>query len=325
MTETNLDNQLRRIQGLLAKAESTDSPEEATALRAEAERRMMKYRISESQVGDEPGEIRITPTRRDFPICRLDSPFKDTYVNLAFAAVYHVGARGAYGAGVDDDGNLVWRLSAVGYESDLRYAELLYTMARTYFASRMEPNVDPSLSDGENVYRLRRAGIERRRIAVLMGWDVTPDATNGTAHAKVTRLYAEESTRRGEDAVATGRKFSAKTYREAFASNFSDQFSHRLYVARNAAGRDYTGGQLVLANRKETVDEKFYQEFPHLRPVPAVPDEKAKKSRKSGWTKADEARWQRIHGSASGKAGAVSGRAAADEVELNEDKRRLES
>lgn len=324
-TAVNLDAQLRRVQLLLAKADSTDSEAEASALRAEAERRMKKYRIDESSAAQR-GELKLTPVTREFSVCRVGSDFKETYLNMAFSAIYHVGARAVYSCKTIDDVPQ-WYVRVTGFESDVRIAESIYTAARTYFASRMEPQIDPSLSDAENIYALRSAGIERSRIGMLMGWG--GEGTNGPQ--RVTRVYKAECLRRGVDPTVTGRQFSRKIFREAFEDSFQSEFSSRLYRSRNAAAGDYTGGAVVLANRSSQVDEAFYAQNPGLRPstdiAPAqelTDKEKAAQARLNAKILKDWMEKQARMNSESGRAGISSGAAAAAEVELDDaNKKRL--
>jgi hypothetical protein len=246
--EDRRDAMMGRIQALLAQADHEGTGElEAATFRQRAEELMAKYRIEESQLNMDATSAPLTvPVSRMVPLYVYGSPFADTYLTLAGEIMYHVGAR-AVTRVKNHDGQLMVMLEAVGYETDLRYLELLYTAARTYFAARMEPKVRPEDSDADNVYRLRSAGVERRRIAIMMGWDTTEKGTNGAAHGKVTKLYKEACEQRGEDPKLVGRTVSAKTFREAFSTQFPVTLANRLRVARD--GVDSTGGAVVLANR----------------------------------------------------------------------------
>jgi len=81
-------------------------------------------------------------------------------------------------------------------------------------------------------------------------------------------MYIAECKVRGEDPVLTGKGNSVKLYRESFAESFVVGINERLYFMRINSGVNSTG-ELVLVNRKENVDEAFYNAFPNLRPKPA--------------------------------------------------------
>jgi hypothetical protein len=218
------------------------------------------------------------------------------------------------------DGNYVGTL--VGYEGDVRYAEYLWTAALLMFSTKIDPVWSDDRSEAENIYLLRNAGIERRKIANMAGMD----GSNPSVRSKIQRVYLRECASRGEIARASGLSHQTQTYREAYAASFRDTLTRRLAEARDAA--DSIHGAMVLHGRSDRVDEAFYNLFPIFRPSdkPApkpVPCEKCKAA-KSGtcrahtyrWTKADEVRWQRMNNSPSARAGQASGVDAANGVDL---------
>lgn len=311
-TKFSLDDMMRKITGLLAVADDPATTDEAAATyRAQAEKLMRKYRIEETELIQSGGlahEV-TKPGSKWIDLCPAESPYYNTYWNIMVYIAQHVGCRIKYKWGTNPDTG-VYSLGAmlVGFEADIRFAEVLYQNARIVFADRMEPKVDPSLSDEDNVYRLRSAGIERIKIAKMMGYGDTNSAT-----AKVTNMYKRACKARGEDPALTGRGTSVQAFREAYQQGFTGELWSRLYKARNAA--DDNSGALVLANRKDLVDEAFYSLFPSERP-----DKLATRGtvgrRRSGWTKADQARADRLNG-AGGLAGKAAGRKAASEIDVN--------
>lgn len=312
MPNAKLDDMMRKIKALIARAEHPNTPEgEADSARAMADKLMRKYRIEESTL-IEQGAMdaeKITPGEMTVDVCPWSSEFYQTYWNIMNYVAQHVGARMAQASGFVDGVHYL-RAVLVGYESDLRFADVLFTNAKITFRDRMEPKPDPSLSDEDNVYRMRKAGMERIRVAYLMGW------TKGGA--KVTRLYKEACAKRGEEPLLTGQGNSVKVYREAYADGFCAELWQRLYHARNAADQE-GGGGLVLANRKDNVDEAFYQRFPNLRPTAAKAigeNTNRKRARQYKETAAARKRWER-QASAMGQAGRSSGRKAASEIKVD--------
>lgn len=311
---------LRMIRKLLDKAEGTDNPHEAESFRAHAEKLMRKYRIDQEQLLAADASA-AEPIRIEIDLCGIRSKFFQQYANMMYAIAYHTGVRVRTAWVAPEAGaSYVLRASVVGYEGDARYAEMLFTSAQLVFAERLEPAVRPELSDAENVYRLRSAGIERNRIANLL-WGTSTGSDGAWAHRKVGNLYKEACAARGEDAAVSGRTVNASTYREVFAHQFTERLYDRLRAARNAAD-SAGGGALVLHGRKERVDEAFYKHFPELRPasepLPTNGQPKPKSRKRKGWTEADQARYNRMNFSPSALAGTSAGRSAADEVEIRE-------
>jgi hypothetical protein len=316
---TTLDRKMRQIQALLDRADHPNTPEaEADSCRAKAEDMMNKYRIEETQLAASGALVDslYKPVKRDIVVCPYSAEYMTVYWNIAYHILNHVGVRFRQTYGRNEQGETVVMVNVVGFESDIRYGEALMTNARLLFAERMEPKPRGDLSDEDNVYRMRSAGMERIRIAKLMGYG---DSTSATA--KVTRLYKRACEARGEDATLTGRSMNVKVFREEYVNGFISGLYNNLWRARNAA--DTGGAELVLAGRKEDVDEAFYAEYPHLRPKAAVGnggEGRVAQRRRMAWTKADQKRWERSQ-TAAGRAGSAAGKRAADEVNIKSGKR----
>jgi hypothetical protein len=237
-------------------------------------------------------------------ICEQSSPYYNEFYWLFASCCTHAGVRMTYAWGPDPDNDgkrsLIGKL--VGYESDVRFATMLYATLRMQFSSRLEPVVDPDLSDEDNVYNLRSAGIERIRIARLMGWGDT-----NSACARVTNVYKRACDVRGEDPVLTGKGNSVSLYRKSFARAFCARIDDRLFRARTTAGVG-NAGELVLASRKENVDEAFYEFFPEMRPKPRTDGGSS--------VPAGKVRYRKYVPTKESALGLRAGRAAADSADL---------
>lgn len=311
------------IRNLLARAEDPrlEHEEERQAFINKAEVIRRKYKIAEEnliatdQMSAEVSVSRIT-------VSKWESDFWSDHLYMWGSAATFAGVLfKAHWVGHD----LV--VTAVGYGSDIQHAEGLYQAAWLMMAGKLEPSVDPKLSDAENVYNLRGAGIERNRIAQLL-WGADLGKAGHAAHARVGKLYAEACRARGEDPVAAGRGVNKKVYRELFGEEFSSRFASRLRMARDAA--DSVGGALVLKGREQRVKEAFWAEFPEEHPdAKKAAAERARAKAEAGtssqkqvarreakWTKRDQAAWERRNHSAAALAGKSAGRAAADKVEI---------
>lgn len=262
---TATQGMLAKIRGLLDTAESLRAQgNEAAADTYEAKAHALreKYAVEEEAlIAKDPTSV--LPIHYDVTVVGHGSPFQQEYVNMFHYVAKHAGIRCSFQwKHHPGEGYKVTAL-CVGYESDLRYAELIYTNARLVFTEKLEPKVNPALSEQVNVYRLRAAGIERVRVADMM-WG-NRDKTN---LGKVGRLYKAECKVRGEEALLAGRGVTGKVYREQYATEFVWTLDRRLRRAQDSAGQ--YGGGMVLHGRQERVDEAFYERFPELRPKQAI-------------------------------------------------------
>lgn len=316
-----LDDMMRKIEGLLATADSINdtNPEMAANYRANAERIMRKYKVEQEDL-IKRGDLKVDGLNvmfKNVRVARWDSPFMDVYVALISYAVWHTGCEAVW-AGTEDNERV---LTIIGYEADIRYTEALYMNARLVFADRMEPKPDPSLSDEDNVYRLRNAGMERARVGIAMGWG--GEGTKGPG--KVTRLYKRACAARGEDAVLTGKGLDVKVFRETYGEHFRNEFYNRLSAARIAVENE--DGGLVLHGRKERIKEAMYQRWPNLRPKVASGEVAVPRVKTKAEERAEQRMWDRMYKdslkkaererSVAGQAGKAAGRKAAQEININ--------
>lgn len=319
MTETQsskLFNYLEKVRALIAKAERTDVEAEKVAFMAKAQELMQKYRIEEEDLIASGDPTAASPIQLIIKLCEHGSPFTTWYFCLAETIADHVGARSQCFWYNNESGGPA--VALVGYESDVRVGVELLTAAQLVFSEKLEPKKDDSLSEAENIYRLRSSGVTRRRVAVMM-WGLEADQSHA-AHAKVGKLYKEECAKRGERPALDGKGIDLETFREAYAREFYWRLDRRLEDARSAIDRQ--GGVVVLHSRKERVDEAFYGFFPDRRPKPktevaktTTEVEKPRKLRQP--TKADQARVYRRYHSAAARAGEAAGGRAADGVQIN--------
>lgn len=266
-SQEKLDSILRKVQSLLAHADDQgNSPEAQETYRQKAEALMFTYRIEENQLAQEGGAAAdgIRPVWRTMWICRGGSEFTSTYRYMMASALSHVGAKAVinYLSNPDDNRQGWYAAIAVGYESDLRYAELLYTSMHLGFAGKMEPRYDASKSDAENAYIMRSAGMEGRRIAAaIWGDDAKPN------RVKARKLFAQWASSIGEDpSVLLGRGNSVSTYRESYAEGFESEMWSRLTRMRQSHGDK----DIVLKSRVEAVQEALWEKYPNMRPGKAA-------------------------------------------------------
>ncbi len=261
-TTTVTAGMLAKVRALLDLAEHEGTPAaEADLARQRAESIMAKYRI---EVDDLLGQKVLaegvqapTPVPFDVKVTG-NGPFRNYYAYLWGSVVVHVGLR-SMGEWSYPGGEATWMARGVGFEADVQYAEMLFTAARMAFSEYLEPKLDPEASDQVNAYRLRRAGMERKRIADIL-WGNTDKVFMG----RVGRLYKAECVQRGEEAVLSGRGVTGAAYRQAYAESFVREFENRLRRSRSG------GSGLALGNREQVLNEAFYARFPDMRPKAAV-------------------------------------------------------
>lgn len=263
----NLDDILRKVQAMLARADHPNTPpHEADTARNMAEALMIKYRIEETMFKE--ASTTLGPVWRTIHVCRANNEFRNEYRQLLAAVLDHFDARGVFMhvSVQPEEGALSepWVVAdCVGYESDLRFAEAMFTAAALAFGKRLEPKYDPELSDQVNAYLMRSAGMEGRRIAMaIYGKD------DKALRPKVRAMFRKEAEARGEDPTPLlGKGVNVKGWRDSYAQGFTSTFWTRLGRMRLATSADRTA--LVLADRKGAVDEAFWTKYPMYRPMPA--------------------------------------------------------
>jgi len=323
MTISDLSSVLDKVRKLLNLADDERTPaNEAASARARAESIIQKYRIEEQDLINSRPDLGLKPISVQIDLIPVSTQYRNTYYYLIHWISEHCGVRVGGLTQKFSEIPQMWTVELVGYHSDIQYAELLYASARAVFSSRMEPAVDRSLSDEDNVYRLRSAGIERARIAELL-WGIRDSKP---ANIKVTKLYKRACEARGENPDVSGRRISAKTFRREYSDQFVATLYYRLRQARDATDTD--AGALVLASRKDQVDEAYYQRYPYLRPeetddkATSKPRKRSERERLAAYRRA-----QAREANPAVQAGRQAGQAAAREVPLDGAKRtrRLEA
>jgi len=278
----DLSKTLKTIRGLYAKAESLeamgspDNIKEADTYRAKADGLMQQYAVEEWQLlnvaatGLKPSKIRIE-------IGMWDSPFRDETATLVYivakfckCASIQIMDSGKY-RGTED-----W-CEVYGYESDLRYFELLYTSLFLHMSGAIFPKPNPALSLGENAYILHNAGMNWFDIAKAYGWrEVTSRPgeakymyVNESLHpgeriswaksiGRIKAAYVAEIARRGEVFFRIPPSGS-ETFRRNAAQGYLTQIRSRL---TKMAGERGAGTELVLRDKTQNVADMLAAEHP---------------------------------------------------------------
>src|ERR1700685_1362114 len=165
----DLNKALDRVRKLIAKAEGTDNPIEAEIFRAGADKIMIDYAIEEAQVrAAAPVGQRAVPGIiwvEQGGVCALSG---DLGSMMAIVALYCRCMTRTYDR--YSSASRCWETKVYGFESDLRYFELMYTTLRLPMLGALRPRIDPAESFEENCYRLHNAGYNWLEIAEMYGW-----------------------------------------------------------------------------------------------------------------------------------------------------------
>jgi hypothetical protein len=263
-----LEDLVRRISALLTQADHPNTgPDEAATFRAKAEALMFQYRIAEHDLKfADPSAPLELPDWTTVVLCDASSHYANYYYSLFLKVTRHLDILCETAMLHDPEtGFTNYVAHTVGYESDRRFAQILWQSIRLSFGKNLEPQVDPTLSDAENCYNLRNAGMEGVRIAYLVFGD-----TAKSNRIKARNLARKWGERIGADTQAfSGRGNNMKLYRESYAQGFLQTIQSRLYEMSRARTIE-EAGTMVLASRTEAIKEVFYTRFPHRRPRPAV-------------------------------------------------------
>jgi len=193
---------LAKIRGLLAKAESTDFPEEAEALTAKAQDLMTRYAIDSAVLHAEQGS-RVADEVRSRRV-HIDKPYPDAKVALLDSVARANTVR------------VVWLeplgiASVVGLPTDLDLVELLFTSLLVQ-ATRGMAEVG---KDGSGGGRTRSRGF-RRAFLLSYAMRIGERLERSSAHAN------EEASREYGSALVPVLRERAKAVNDVFAEMFPD-------------------------------------------------------------------------------------------------------
>lgn len=263
MTTDKRNDTMRRVQGLIDKANSTEFPEERDALLARADALMTKYAIEQFELDatrprterEEPVVVDITmPTARTHDVqVALDSMFGA----LCHHCEVRFGQTTNYGASERT-------VRVVGYANDVRYLEMLFLSVQMHLVTTIEPRVDPTKTEVENYAALREAGIPVERILPMLGYDYF--LANRTVLGRFRRQYAKLCESQGRKPI---KGLTGEAYRDAFMGGYASRMRARLgemATERQTAG---AGHELAIVGRADAVREKLWETYPERRPHPA--------------------------------------------------------
>lgn len=304
----DLNKVLERVRKLVAMAEADIAPgateserahtiREQEQARAQADALMLKYAIDEiaaeaaRPVGDraKPGIIKVAVGGTGYLLGYISGMAEDI--------AKHCRCRIRHYAEWNRQEHQYYA-KVYGFESDLRYFEMLFTTLRLHMLGVLMPKIESSRSLDENCYYLHNAGYNWLQIAELYGWEKMrpyqyPDikipyrhkdseevqpSTQVGSHFK--RAYFRAIKARNEKPTTIPASGS-ETFRRSAADGYTTRIWQRLHKA--AEGRN-TGAALVLRSRMDDLEALFREDNPELfKEHEPAPDCEACKASKSGY------------------------------------------
>lgn len=266
-----LNKVLDRVRKLLTLAEHESTPTaEASAAREQADALMLKYAIEEATLdATRPVSERAKPGVVVMPVGEF-SNLTGYLATMAGDIAKHCRCRIRF---YDHWADGQYQSKVYGFESDLHYFEVLYTILRLHMLGVLLPKIDPKLSDEDNAYFLHNAGFNWLEIAEMYGWVKVSE----WQHPDVNRPYKHKETGEVQPATQVGSRIKrayyravearneqptkiaaggSKGYREDAASGYISRMHQRLRKA--SQGREQTG-ELVLASRMQDLED-FWRE-----------------------------------------------------------------
>lgn len=293
-----LNTVLERVRKLVAIAEHPGTGvEEANAARQMADSLMLKYAIEQAELdASRPAPQRAKPGIIDIDLTP-DYDLVGYVAQLAASCARTCRCKiRQYTKWTNEAG---YRSTVYGFESDLRYFEVLYTTLRLHMIGALRPKVDPARSLEDNAYELHKAGLNWLEIAGEYGWkkarDIQPEDTqpvmyvnaklgerksNWTVGSHYKRACQRACKARGEKVLSIPASAS-ETFRRSAAQGYVARMRGRL--SKLESGREAgTGAELVLANAANDLNAFFKEQNPDMfkeaEDVPECPNCKKAKS-----------------------------------------------
>lgn len=262
MTEANEPSEgtMRRIQGLLERAGHPETPEnERQACQEKADALMQQHRIERAMLNFDRKDTVKEIISRD--IDRAQGEYSGQLRSMQYAILIHAGCQAA----------IKWEhMTAVGYEEDIFFAEILWAQVRLDFTSKMFPKWEPHRSFDANVYEIKSAGYSWVQVCEMgmshNAKDVTGVLTMKNGGSKLRTAFKREAKRRGVE-VLPGKQQPMKPqlWRDSFATSYRSTLEQRLMMLadKNRGPKEYA---VALQTDADRVLAEFYRLFPNLHP-----------------------------------------------------------
>jgi len=270
MTEGKQEAILRKVRGLLAKANSTEFEGERQVFMEKADALMEEYAISEImlRMGEDSRAKLVVRHEQDiswwFDLKELDTDARSSIYWMWQSCVRHCRC---YGGTMNTYSHKGTERTVVvyGLPADLSYLDMVFTDLLIQMVAKIRPTYDSKKSDGENIAAAKAAGMKWAAIALWMGhpeWVVYGRIQDNGVLVRTYNKYLKET---GGIKI----KANPRTYQYSFISSFCSTIESRM--RQMAAGREssHTGSmEIALRDVREQAREALWGEFPDLRPHP---------------------------------------------------------
>ena len=254
------EDYIRKVEGLLNRANHKETgEEEREACLAAADRIMKKHRLDRAmlyQSGKAPEREIVVKTYEPIEAERFST-------NLSYmrSAIFrHCGVMFRPG----------WRQgTAVGYEEDIFFAEMLWSSVYLDFITKMFPKWEPWREFDRNVYAVKTAGYswpEVRDMALPhKPSDRTGELTFKNAGSKLRTAFKREAERLGVEVERQPQR--PDKWRKGFAIGYDTSLRIRLRTMEiNGMEEPGSDGEIALMRDEDRVKAKFWEVFPEEHP-----------------------------------------------------------
>jgi Protein of unknown function (DUF2786) len=268
---------LRKVRALIERAEHPSTPAgEAEQCRATADKLMEKYAIEEWQTAQATG-VGAKPTRIKINLGKVDSPFLTETATLAHVVANFCRCSSMWmtGSGYGDREEYAY---VYGFESDLRYFEMLFTTLFLHMSGAIFPEPHPEKSLELNAYEMHNAGLNWYDIAQAYGWrEVAPlpgeakhmyknregeRASWSKAVGRIKSAYAREVKARGEQPLRIPPQGS-ENFRHNAANGYILRIQQRL---DEQLGKRGAGTEIALRDRGPAIRALLEEKHPDASP-----------------------------------------------------------
>ena len=254
---------LRKVQNLIARAESTTFEAEREQCLRRADDMMAKYAIDEWEARQRGDTSALKPEMHQMDFAwYFRSPVNEQLWSLFASVMAHcscVIATQKLSSQYDhEEGKSKYTMPVFGLPQDLDYANMLFTSLYLQMVDKIQPKFDPNLSRPENVNRAKDAGMKWvPDICNFVGWPVDRSII------PLRKEYKEWCLERGIDPVY---HVQPETHKRNYAWGFTYKIQERLREMRGEQEKA-TGSLLpALRNAKDIAREAMYDMFGDLRP-----------------------------------------------------------
>jgi hypothetical protein len=277
-----LNKVLNRVRKLVAAAEAPIAPgaspeerehtlREQAAARKLADKLMLDYAIQEAQIQSaRPAALKAKPEIIEIDLTP-DLELVGWVARLAADIARHCRCQIRTYHRLSYE-TRCWQSKVYGFESDLRYFEVMYTTLRLHMIGALSAKPDLTQSLEDNAYRLHNAGLNWRDIGQAYGWediggrrvknkDTGEVSTLSKTDGRIKTAYYKACAARGEQPVKIPASGSS-TFRYSAAQGYVSRIAQRLRALRE---NQATGGAaVVLRSQAGDLSDFFKQDNPDL-------------------------------------------------------------